>query len=257
LAEDVVVSVLAPRQVQIDWSSAAGNLPEKRTVAGYHVERAVVEVWSDDQLKRLKERTTPLSEPSVGAIRRIGEFQRLTERPITENSYLDQQIDLTKPLTVAGEPAFDNRLHEEHLDNSGRAYRRGVAAYRVRVVDSSGNVSGPSPAVLTIPSSPEQVFSRENGTTCELKWDANQEKGILGYRVYRMDGRYDNEPVSRLTAEPMSMTTFEDRAAGKSTRRYYIIAVDAIGQEGFPSAPVWFDREWRDFYRPFTGDWHQ
>jgi hypothetical protein len=90
-----------------------------------------------------------------------------------------------------------------------------------------------------------------------LKWQANREKGIAGYRVYRMDGRYDNEPVSRLAEEPITRTTFEDDAAGKETRRYYVIAVDALGQEGFPSSPVWFQREWRDYYVPFIGEWHQ
>jgi hypothetical protein len=33
--------------------------------------------------------------------------------------------------------------------------------------------------------------------------------------------------------------------------------VDALGQEGSPSSPVWFEREWKSFYAPFTGAWHQ
>ena len=78
-----------------------------------------------------------------------------------------------------------------------------------------------------------------------------------GYRVYRMDGRYDKDPVSRLAAEPITATTFQDESAGKQARRYYIVAVDLLGQEGFPSSPVWFQREWRDFYLPFIGEWHQ
>ncbi|MBI2948332.1 MAG: hypothetical protein HYY23_11865, partial [Verrucomicrobia bacterium] len=45
--------------------------------------------------------------------------------------------------------------------------------------------------------------------------------------------------------------------AGKTARRYYVVAVDALGQEGFPSSPVWFEREWKRFYLPFTGEWHQ
>ncbi len=34
-------------------------------------------------------------------------------------------------------------------------------------------------------------------------------------------------------------------------------AVDALGQEGLPSSPVWHNREWKRFYEPFTGQWHQ
>jgi hypothetical protein len=252
LAEEAVVSVLAPNKVVVSWTA-----PEIAPADGYHVERAVVEVWSEDQLRRLKERTPPLAEPAVGAIRRVGPFQRLTKEAIRGTEYVDTDLDLNKPLTIEDEPSWDQKLHAEHLDESGRGYRRGVFAYRIRAVDRAGAEGGPSPAVLTIPSSPQQVFSREEGTTCQLKWSPNPEQGIAGYRVYRMDGRYDKEPVSRLTDQPLAGTTFEDPAAGKAARRYYIVAVDALGQEGQPSSPVWFQREWRDFYKPFVGDWHQ
>jgi hypothetical protein len=72
-----------------------------------------------------------------------------------------------------------------------------------------------------------------------------------------MDGRWDKDPISRLTPEPIAAPSYADTTAGKSTRRYYIVAVDALGQEGFPSAPVWFQREWRQYYKPFVGEWHQ
>ena len=68
---------------------------------------------------------------------------------------------------------------------------------------------------------------------------------------------FRSQGIPRLTAEPIAETTWRDEAAGKSTRRYYVVAVDILGQEGFPTSPVWFDREWKQFYKPFTGDWHQ
>jgi hypothetical protein len=80
---------------------------------------------------------------------------------------------------------------------------------------------------------------------------------LRGYRVYRLDGRWDSQPVSRLTPEPVTGLTFTDETAGKSSRRYHVVAVDALGQEGLPSAPPWFEREWRAFYKPFVGEWHQ
>lgn len=30
-----------------------------------------------------------------------------------------------------------------------------------------------------------------------------------------------------------------------------------LGYEGFPSSPVWYDREWKRYYAPFTTEWHQ
>lgn len=252
IVQDAVVSVLGKKRVEVAWKPPAGAKP-----AGYHVERAVVEVWTDDQLVRLKKNTPPLVSPTVGAIRRIGAFRRLTTKPVVATSIVDEGVDLGTPTAIEGKPIYDSRLHGEHLDRSGRGYRLAVYAYRVRTIDGDGKVSGPSPPVFTIPSSPQHVFSREDGTTCRLKWAANLEQRIAGYRVYRMDGRWRKVPVSRLTAEPRKVTTFADKTAGKATRRYYIVAVDALGQEGFPSAPVWFQREWQRFYKPFVGAWHQ
>jgi hypothetical protein len=252
IVDEVVVSVLAKNRIELSWKS-----PASARLAGYHVERAVVEVWSEDQLPRLKGKTPPLGSPSVGAIRRIGRFQRLTDKPLEVVEFTDRTIDLSSPQVIEGEPIYDSRMYDEHLDRSGRHYGLGVFAYRVRAVDDAGRVSGPSPASLTLPSSPEHLFSREDGETCRLRWAANPEKGVTGYRIYRMDGRWNKDPMSRLTPQPISETVFADRAAGRRTRRYYVVAVDALGQEGLLSSPVWHRREWRAYYEPFVGEWHQ
>ena len=162
-----------------------------------------------------------------------------------------------KPQGVTGEPVYERKFNREQFDESGRPYRFGVFAYRVRAVNAGGVESGPSPAFFTIPSAPQWLFSQEDGATCHLKWAANPEKALKGYRVYRMDGRYDKDPIPRLTSDPIAATTYSDATAGKSSRRYYVVAVDALGQEGFPSAPVWFEREWKQYYKPFVGEWHQ
>jgi hypothetical protein len=65
------------------------------------------------------------------------------------------------------------------------------------------------------------------------------------------------QPTIRLTDEPLAGTIFTDGKAGDVTRRYWVVAVDALGQEGFPSAPTWHQRQFRKFYVPFTGEWHQ
>jgi hypothetical protein len=252
LVDDVVVSVLSRNRVEVRWTA-----PAAAKVTGYHVERAVVEVWTDDQLTRLKRSTPPLASPSVGAIRCIGPFQQRTAKPIETTSFVDDGVDLERPKAIAGQLVYDSDLHPEQLDAAGRGYHQAVFAYRVRAMEGDDKVGGPSPAVFTIPSSPQQVFSREDGSTCRLKWAANPEKGLTGYRVYRMDGRWDKDPVSRLTADPQAETTFADETAGQHTRRYYVVAVDVLGQEGFPSAPVWHQREWRAYYAPFVGQWHQ
>ena len=63
--------------------------------------------------------------------------------------------------------------------------------------------------------------------------------------------------LSRLTPKPIRRTTFTDTTAGPRTRRYEIVAVDLLGQEGAPSRPVWGRREWGKYYVPYVGPWHQ
>src|SRR5207253_2074978 len=54
VVEEVVASVLSENQVEVAWKA-----PRDETVVGYHVEGAVVEVWTDDQLVREKKHTPP------------------------------------------------------------------------------------------------------------------------------------------------------------------------------------------------------
>jgi hypothetical protein len=250
VVEDGVASVLSAQHVELQWVPA-------QHATGYQVERAVVEVLTEDQLTRLKTQTPPLAEPSVGAIRRIGAFERLTATPLKDPAFSDTKIDLTRKETVSGDPIYDRKLNLEQIDPAGQPYRFTVYAYRVRAVNAAGAESGPSPPFFTIPTAPQSLFTREEGTSCDLTWRPNPEKELLGYRVYRMDGRYDKDAIPRLTPEPVALTTWRDESAGKSTRRYYVVAVDALGQEGFPTSPVWFEREWKQYYKPFIGEWHQ
>jgi hypothetical protein len=253
VVEDLVVSVTGPNDVRLSWKEVEG-------AAGYHLERAPVEVFSEDELVRLKKDTPPLRQPSVGAIKAVGEFKRLTTEPVKGTRYTDTALDLRKPPT-AGEPLlYRHRFHADQLDAKGAAYRFAVYAYRVRAVNALGVGSGPSPYFLTIPSAPQWFFAREDGGKCRLKWAANPEHGIKGYRVYRMEGPKRNgpgQPVTRLTDEPIPETLFTDAQATRETKRYWVVAVDALGQEGFPSAPVWHWRQFRKAYEPFVGAWHQ
>ncbi len=248
---DAVVSVLSAKEVELTWQPS-----EALDVVGYHVDIANVEVWSEDQLPRLKKRTPPLVEPSVGSLRRVGEFTRLTATPVKEPRFT-HAASLARLPVPQGKPFWERNIAKDNLDPDGAPYGHLVYAYRIRAVNALGVESGPSPFFLTIPSAPQHVFSREQGPKCDLKWAKNPEKGLKGYRVYRMDGRFDSASISRLTAEPVTAETFTDEEAGKPTRRYYVVAVDALGQEGFPSSPVWFNREWAQFYKPFVGEWHQ
>ena len=262
--EDLYASIVDEKRVSVYWAMPPD--PD----AGYHVERAPVEVFSEDQLVRLKKDTPPLAEPSVGAIKAIGKFERITKEPLkpwwvgkttagtTYWSLDDKGIDLTKPTTVTGEPTWTAPFAKEQIDPAGKPYRFGVYAYRVIALNKLGVESGPSAWALTIPSAVENVFAKEEGTKCHLKWRALS----FGpkYRVYRMDGPRVNGPgqkVVRVTEKPIDVATFTDETKGTDTKRYWIVAVDKLGQEGIPSAPAWGWRQYRKVYEGFTGEWHQ
>lgn len=264
--DDVHTTVSDAKRVTVWW-------PLPKGAGRYVVERAPVEVYSEDQIRRLKTDTDPLAEPSVGAVARIGRFERLTKEPITEwigkeaqvgttwAWFNDTTVDLTKSVGEFG-PAAEvvRRFGADQLDPAGKPYRFAVYAYRVRAVNALGVESGPSAWALTIPPAVEEVFSKESGTACELKWRGQARDYVSGYRVYRMEGPRINGPgqkVTRLTPEPVDAFAFTDRGATADTKRYWVVAVDRLGQEGIPSAPAWHQRQFRSFYRPFTGEWHQ
>src|SRR6187200_2678985 len=72
LVEDVIASVRSATEVKIAWPRPTGN-----ESLAYHIERAVVDVYSDDEIDRLRKDTPPLAEPSVGAIKAIRPFQQI------------------------------------------------------------------------------------------------------------------------------------------------------------------------------------
>lgn len=252
---DVIVSALGPKRVEIEWPKA-----EADDVVGYHVERADVAVYSTEQVKRI--RIAQKSDLAAGRVKATGPFQRLTQKPLEEPRFVDEAVDLAAGQREPADPIGGSPLREQDLNPDGRPYRLAVYAYRVRAVNRLGVESGPSPMMFTWPAAVQPVFSKETdgeepGVACHLKWQASRHKGIQGYHVYRHQGRWNKDPIERLTTEPISGTAFLDGTAGKGTRRYEVVAVDALGQEGEPSRPVWYLREWRKYYVPYVGEWHQ
>ena len=263
----LAVSVLGEKQVEVSWP--AHEAPD---VVGYIVERADVEVYTADQLAFIanhEDKKSREGPPPVGAVKAMGEFIPVGAEPMKATVFLDRTADLTDTERRVEEPAYELRHYgmryeekKDLFDEEAEPYRFAVYAYRVRAVNALGVRSGPSPWFLTVPGAVENIFSKEDGDTVHLKWAASPEKNLKGYHAYRMNGRgVTRAKVSRLTAEPIAATEYSDETAGEDTqRRFFIVAVDALGQEGVPSSPVWSYREWHRYYEPFgsgLGEWHQ
>lgn len=76
--------------------------------------------------------------------------------------------------------------------------------------------------------------------------DANLETGIQGYHIYRLRTASD-PPVTRVTSSPVNATSYThtNGVIGSSTDfMYYVVPVDALGQEGIPSARAWTRRSY-------------
>jgi hypothetical protein len=234
-----VISVLAANQIEVTWPASPQS-----DVAGYNVYRGLATVGTSTTLKGSWAYNDPeYPEPVVDRVQDVTGMKKLNSQPLPTTRFLDEQVDLS-------------RKGPESAD-----YRYAVYAYLVRAVNRLGVESGPSPYALSIPAEPRDVMLRENGRgardrlaipatsgSAELRWTPSREKGIAGYRVYRVDSR----TVARLTPDLIKKTRFTIRNPGHT--RFVVVAVDALGQEGQPSSPVWSGQSYRGF---FEGPWHQ
>jgi len=256
VVEDVVVSPLASNRLELEWKAPGPD------IAGYRVERADVQVYSMSELtvmeygKRSGEKSTRL-HTAIGAIRAMSPFKTITRELVKETKFVDTTIDFDAGQQPITGRSIYGRDMEKYRDPKGKPYPWAVYAYRIYAVNYLGVESGDSPWFLSVPGPVEHVFSREEVRTVHLKWAAHTSKGIVGYNVYRMWDRFGAKPIERLNEGPVKEPRFTDPKAARPTHRYFVAAVDALGQEGLISSPVWSYREWRRFYAPFEGEWHQ
>lgn len=199
LVEGVAVGVLRDGTVKVTWEKSAAD------VAGYHVFAADVAVG---------ERMHPRD-----LFTKMSEWRRLTDKPLAAAELLD-----ARPLGSAD-----------------GLFSHDVRAYYVTAVDAAGVESGPSATVVSLTSSVPGVAAEElpDGTT-KITWQAVPEAGVIGYAVYRMDLVRTNIPF-RLNPQPVTGTEFVDRCESPRAerRRYYVVAIDGLGQEGMPSTGAW------------------
>jgi len=224
-----IVSVLGPDTVEVAW-----NKHPAPDVIGYNVCRGVVSVRTVKKgtPAAWKDNDPEYAEPQPVEVRDIARIQKLNDQLLTAMSFTDR-VKLADKGPEAGD------------------YKYAVYAYIVRAVNKLGCESGPSPYALTIPSEPAHVMNREaSDGTAELRWEASPERGVVGYHIYKLEGTWN---IVRLTDEPIKATTFTHKG-GKTVTRYWVVAVDALGQDGQPSSPVWHNQRYKGF---FPGDWHQ
>ena len=254
VVQDVVVSPLETKTLELTWTAPGTD------IAGYRIERADVRVYAMNELTTMKYgrgngQSTRLNT-AIGAIRAMGEFKPITKELVKGTTFVETTVNFGAGQQDVAASIYGSNF-ERYRDAEGKPYPWAVYAYRIHAVNHLGVESGDSPWFLSVPGPVEHVFSREDVRTVHLKWAAHTSKGIVGYNVYRMWDRFGAKPIERLNEKPVKAPRFTDPKAARPTHRYFVAAVDALGQEGLISSPVWSYREWRRFYAPFEGEWHQ
>jgi len=219
------VEMLSSKKAKIHWTPLEGE------VEGYNIYRAVVkfETYPVGTEDALRNEVPSYDRKVVKLIERPQwkDFKKLNRELLREASFVDTDIDVT-------------------------ALRR-IYAYVVKGYKESVE-SGPSPYWCTIPEFPTGVRVEERPGSWAISWTKPHEggKGIKGYRVF-----YTPSPIT--VAEYTNEILTENQAIIpksflRGSGKIFVVAVDNLGQEGFPSNGVWtYHPQYKKFYKRYFG----
>lgn len=151
---------------------------------------------------------------------------------------LGDSASFGQPLGVA--PA-ESPWYEDRDFVFGRTARYAISVMATAdapVVESA--LSDPilvEPRDIFPPAVPAQLEAFGLAEVIHLRWDANRESDLKGYWLSRSDS--PQEIGSRITEKPIEQTGYVDRNVEQRKTYYYrLTAVDQLGNESKPSAPV-------------------
>jgi len=166
----------------------------------------------------------------------VGELAKMAKiiwRPHPDrraSGYIIERSELyNRKWEVVGE--LDNRLNAEFIDTDLKTNR--VYKYRVKTKSCDGTISKPSQVVdvrtKALPKPVTDITASSNlPKEIKLSWRPNEEKDIVGYRIYRSDeSDGDFEPIDEVESNSYSDKIEED---GKQMF-YKVSAVDVYDQE--------------------------
>jgi hypothetical protein len=150
---------------------------------------------------------------------------------------------------MKGRNGEKRRLNHILLPTAQRAYEDtvpepGVFIYRIAAVDSSGNEGLSFPAVGEVldifpPAQPTGLQVMADTGKIALSWNANQEKDLMGYRVYRTVGNNRDDNYVLLNTKVVTETQFTDSLPvnAKNFFFYKIAALDSSYNKSEYSTP--------------------
>jgi hypothetical protein len=173
-------------------------------------------------------------------------------------------IDGSTPVNLLGYNVY--RIEESESDSGGASLNSQLVSgtqysdknfkfgnkyrYFVRAVSlgtEGGQVESLNSNAITIapidtfkPSAPTSITIAAAPGRLSLFFPANPEPDIAGYNIYRStDPNLSKDQWTKLNAEPLDKTTFQDEKVESGTRYYYYVtAVDQAGNGSAPSEVV-------------------
>lgn len=139
------------------------------------------------------------------------------------------------PWSVRGSGQIGNR-ERMFIDDS---IFQGLTYYAVLAIDTAGNMSGYNPKALDVhdtlpPAAPSHVtYSVSKDGVVTLKWKANSEEDMLGYRILRSDDI--SHEFTQLTNQVYTDTVYQDTIEISTLRRQLLYQIAALDNRFFES----------------------
>ncbi|MFN3652451.1 MAG: fibronectin type III domain-containing protein [Armatimonadota bacterium] len=186
--------------------------------------------------------TTPPAAPSGLTATWTGTVVQLTWNANTETDLAGYHVERGVNSTTAFSPVA-TPVQPAYQD--GSVLPASTYSYRVQAVDAAGNVSGSSSLVsVTIPGStlldttppavPSGLTASWTGSAVALKWTANSESDLAGYRLERGTSATSLSPL----ASPSTPAYQDGSVSAGATYYYRVKAVDKSGNVSGASAAV-------------------
>jgi hypothetical protein len=164
-------------------------------------------------------------------------------QPLPTVAYHVYDVSSDEP-TTSGNRLTKTPLTETRFEDPRMAWgeRRCYAVRAVELIDSLGIEGEAAPAkckTLTDtfpPAAPKGLQAVAHEGSISLIWDANNERDLAGYLVFRGSPR--GTPSQQITPEPIEQAMFNDEVARGVRYAYTVKAIDKAGNVSEPSAPA-------------------
>ena len=222
------VVVKSSNEVEIKWNYSASD------IIGFNIYRAECnfEIYPINEPINKEGELSIYNRPVIHSVNCPGEeeYIKINSSPVSGTHYIDHI----------------------NLINANSNYPFKVYAYRIKVINKFGVESGWSPYWLTIPEPPTGLKISQDESNFYLSWKSPHDgKGIKGYRVYMA---YDHHHIKEVTTDPVTephIVIPKSVDTSDKWQRFFITAVDNLGQEGIPSGGEWGERMYWYFYKQY------